>query len=264
MSTFFRLTPGSRVRIGVPVHVVNREASPGLKKGGALNLVLHTVEVMAPADAIPESVTIDLTGLDFHDSVHVSDLKLPEGCKPVSSKTDQTVVTIVPPTVMAEEAPAAAAPAATTAARPRPPPTPRRRRSGQGQRPLPPPQPRPQLRPPSPPRSKADKTSPGPAGRGFGPFAARALRGRNRSGAAMLLIAGLGNPGQRHARNRHNIGFMALAAIAGAHRIGPFRARFSGPGRGGRDRRRSASIAACAADLHERIRPQRRRSAALP
>jgi large subunit ribosomal protein L25 len=106
------------VRIGVPVHVENREASPGLKKGGALNLVLHTVEVMAPSDAIPESLTIDLTGLDFHGSVHVSDLKLPEGCKPVSSKTDQTVVTIVPPTVMAEETPAAAAPAATTAAAP--------------------------------------------------------------------------------------------------------------------------------------------------
>jgi large subunit ribosomal protein L25 len=102
------------VRIGVPVHVVNREASPGLKKGGAVNLVLHTVEVMAPADAIPESITIDLTGLDFHDSVHVSAVKLPEGCRPVSSKSDQTVVTIVPPTVMAEETPAA--PAATTAA----------------------------------------------------------------------------------------------------------------------------------------------------
>ena len=64
---FFRLIPGSRVRIGVPVHVQNREASPGLKKGGALNLVLHTVEVMAPADDIPESLTIDLAGLDFHE-----------------------------------------------------------------------------------------------------------------------------------------------------------------------------------------------------
>jgi large subunit ribosomal protein L25 len=113
---FLRLAPGSRVRIGVPVHVVNREASPGLKKGGAVNLVLHTVEVLAPADAIPESITIDLTGLDFHDSVHVSAIKLPEGCRPVSAKADQTVVTIVPPTVMTEETPAAPAAAATTAA----------------------------------------------------------------------------------------------------------------------------------------------------
>jgi large subunit ribosomal protein L25 len=111
---FLRLAPGSRVRIGVPVHVVNRDASPGLKKGGAVNLVLHAVEVMAPADSIPESITIDLTGLDFHDSIHVSALTLPEGCRPVSSKADLTVVTIVPPTVMVEDTPAA--PAAGTAA----------------------------------------------------------------------------------------------------------------------------------------------------
>jgi len=113
---FLRLAPGSRVRIGVPVHVVNREASPGLKKGGAVNLVLHAVEVMAPADTIPESITIDLAGLDFHDSIHVSALKLPDGCRPVSSKADLTVVTIVPPTVMAEETPTAPAGAAAAAA----------------------------------------------------------------------------------------------------------------------------------------------------
>jgi large subunit ribosomal protein L25 len=121
---FLRLSPGSRVRIGVPVHVVNREASPGLKKGGAVNLVLHNVEVLAPADSIPESITIDLTGLDFHDSVHVSAIKLPEGCRPVGAKADLTVVTIVPPTVMAEETPAAtatAAPAAGATAAPAPP-----------------------------------------------------------------------------------------------------------------------------------------------
>ena len=115
---FLRLIPGSRVRIGVPVHVENREASPGLKKGGTVNLVLHSVEVFAPADHIPESITIDLTGLDFADSVHVSNLKLPEGCRSVPAKTDLTVVTIVPPTVMPEEPAAAAAPAALAAAAP--------------------------------------------------------------------------------------------------------------------------------------------------
>lgn len=113
---FFRLIPGSRVRIRVPVHVENREASPGVKKGGTVNIVLHSVEVLAPVDAIPESITIDLTGLDFADSVHMSALKLPEGCRPLEARTDLTVVTIVPPTVMAEEAPAPAAAAATTAA----------------------------------------------------------------------------------------------------------------------------------------------------
>src|SRR5271170_7210177 len=73
---FLRLRAGSRVRIAVPVHVVNREASPGVKKGGAVNLVLHSIELLAPADAIPEAITIDLAGLDFHDSVHVSAVKL--------------------------------------------------------------------------------------------------------------------------------------------------------------------------------------------
>jgi large subunit ribosomal protein L25 len=117
---FLRLRAGSRVRIAVPVHVINRELSPGIKKGGAVNLVLHSVELLAPADAIPEGVTIDLAGLDFHDSVHVSMIKMPEGCKPIEGRIDFTVVTIVPPTVFQEEAVATAAtsgaPAAATAA----------------------------------------------------------------------------------------------------------------------------------------------------
>ncbi|MGD1017058.1 MAG: 50S ribosomal protein L25/general stress protein Ctc [Roseiarcus sp.] len=106
---FLRLKTGSRVRIGVPVHVINRDLSPGLKKGGAVNLVLHSVEVVAPADAIPESIVIDLDGLDFHDSVHVSKIKLPEGCRAADVRTDYTVVTIVPPTVVVEVTPVAAA-----------------------------------------------------------------------------------------------------------------------------------------------------------
>jgi large subunit ribosomal protein L25 len=111
---FFRLKAGTRVRIAVPVRVVNREASPGLKKGGAVNLVLHSVELVVPAESIPESIVVDLNGMDFHDSVHVSALKLPEGCKPADTRIDYTVVTVVPPTIYTEEAPTAAA--ATTAA----------------------------------------------------------------------------------------------------------------------------------------------------
>jgi large subunit ribosomal protein L25 len=113
---FLRLKAGSRVRIETPVHVINQELSPGVKKGGAVNLVLHSVPLWAPADAIPDSITIDLAGLDFHDSVHISGIKLPEGCKPAVTKTDLTVVTIVPPTVYKEDAPAAAATAAATTA----------------------------------------------------------------------------------------------------------------------------------------------------
>ena len=134
------------MRIGVPVHVVNREASPGIKKGGTVNLVLHTVEVLAPADDIPEAITIDLSGLDFDDSVHVSALKLPEGCRPVATKTDLTVVTIVPPTVMVEETPAAAAAAAPPQPLRRPP----RRRPAAPAKAAP-------LRPRAPPRRPAAK-----------------------------------------------------------------------------------------------------------
>jgi large subunit ribosomal protein L25 len=115
---FLRLRAGSRVRIAVPVHVVNREASPGVKKGGAVNLVLHSVELWAPADAIPDSITVDLAGLDFHDSVHISMIKLPEGCKAANTKTDLTIVTVVPPTVYKEDTPAAAV--AVTSAAPAP------------------------------------------------------------------------------------------------------------------------------------------------
>ena len=98
-----------------------------MKKGGAVNLVLHSVELSAPADAIPDSITIDLTGLDFHDSVHISTIKLPEGCRPADTKTDLTVVTIVPPTVYTGRG--AGRGAATSAA-----PRRRGRRSGQGRR----------------------------------------------------------------------------------------------------------------------------------
>ena len=113
---FLRLRAGSRVRIAIPVHVINRDASPGLKKGGTVNLVQHQVELIAPANSIPEDITVDLSGLDFHDSVHVSDLKLPEGCHPVDAKANLTVVTVVPPTVFQEEAPTAAAAAGAGAA----------------------------------------------------------------------------------------------------------------------------------------------------
>jgi large subunit ribosomal protein L25 len=113
---FLRLKAGSRVRISTPVHVVNQDKSPGIKRGGALNLVLHAIELWAPAEAIPDSITIDLNGLDIHDSVHASNIQLPEGCKPVDQRTDFTIATIVPPTVYVEEAPAAAAAAAATPA----------------------------------------------------------------------------------------------------------------------------------------------------
>jgi len=112
---FLRLKPGTRIRVDVPVHFVNHEAAPGLKRGGSLNIVRHTVQMLVPADNIPGSLTADLTGLDFNDSLHISAIKLPEGCAPTIRDRDFTVVTLAPPSARAEEA---ATPAAGAAAAP--------------------------------------------------------------------------------------------------------------------------------------------------
>jgi len=91
---FMRVGKSSRIDVAVPVHFVNEDASPGLKRGGALNIVRHEIELSCPADAIPESITVDLTGLDIGDSIHISSVKLPEGVTPVIAGRDFTVATI--------------------------------------------------------------------------------------------------------------------------------------------------------------------------
>ncbi len=109
---FLRLKPGQRVKLEVPVHFTNHEAAPGLKRGGALNIVYHAIQMWVPADDIPEAITVDLTGLDFNDSVHISAIALPKGAKPTNPDKNFTVASISPPAGGAEEAaPAAAAPA---------------------------------------------------------------------------------------------------------------------------------------------------------
>ena len=109
---FLRLKAGTRIRVDVPVHFINQEQAPGLKRGGSLNVVRHTIEMLVPADNIPESLTADLSGLDFNDSLHISAIKLPEGCTPTIRDRDFTVVTLAPPSARAEEAAAPAAAAA--------------------------------------------------------------------------------------------------------------------------------------------------------
>ncbi|HET6378359.1 MAG TPA: 50S ribosomal protein L25/general stress protein Ctc [Methylocella sp.] len=112
---FLRLKPGTSLRVEVPVHFVNQDICPGLKRGGSLNVVRHAIEMRVPADAIPEAVTVDLASLQINDSVHITEISLPEGCKPTQRERDYTIVTIVPPLVAGEEAsaaPAAAAPEA--------------------------------------------------------------------------------------------------------------------------------------------------------
>jgi len=92
---FQRVAPGSSIRVAVPVKFINQEAAPGIKRGGTLNIVRHTVEFFCPADAIPDFITADLTGLEIGHSLHISAVKLPEKIHPVIRDRDFTIATIV-------------------------------------------------------------------------------------------------------------------------------------------------------------------------
>lgn len=108
---FMRVAKDARIRIFVPVVFTDNEQSPGIKRGGVLNVVRHDIEFYCRADAIPERISISLAGLDIGDSVHISAIKLPDGVRPVIADRDFTVATVAAPTVLseAEEKPAAAA-----------------------------------------------------------------------------------------------------------------------------------------------------------
>ncbi|AXK84201.1 50S ribosomal protein L25/general stress protein Ctc [Pseudolabrys taiwanensis] len=114
---FLRVAEGASIRVNIPVHVRNGETSPGVKRGGAVNIVTHTVEVMCPADAIPGAIEVDIGDLEISHSKHLSDVQLPPSVK-VIAHGDITLVTIVPPSGYAEEQKAAADAAAAAAAAP--------------------------------------------------------------------------------------------------------------------------------------------------
>ena len=105
----YRVDEHAKIKINVPVHFKNHEASPGLKKGGALNVSLHDLEIQVPADHIPEDIMIDLTGLEIGQSIHVSDLKLPSDVAAVLK--GETVVASVTSSGASQSEEAAAAPA---------------------------------------------------------------------------------------------------------------------------------------------------------
>ncbi len=113
---FLRLRPGSFLRVNVPIHYINQDTCPGVKKGGTVNIVFTSIEMRVPADAIPDSITVDLGAAEINDSVHISAAKMPAGCKPVVSG-DFTVATIVPPAKADETATPAAAAAPKAAAK---------------------------------------------------------------------------------------------------------------------------------------------------
>ncbi|HEY6632547.1 MAG TPA: 50S ribosomal protein L25/general stress protein Ctc [Rhizobiaceae bacterium] len=111
---FLRVGRNTEVNVNVPVHFINEEKSPGLKRGGVLNIVRHEVEFHCPANAIPEFITVDLDGTNIGDSIHISSVKLPAGVKPVIADRDFTIATVAGSSAMKPEVAesAEAAPAA--------------------------------------------------------------------------------------------------------------------------------------------------------
>jgi len=122
---FMRLGKDTTIRVSIPVHVTGADVSPGVKRGGTVNLVTHAIDVVVRPEHIPAFIEVDVSELEINHSKHLDDIKLPEGVSPVRS--DLTLVTIAPPSGLADEqrdaaaaadASAASAPAAAPAAEP--------------------------------------------------------------------------------------------------------------------------------------------------
>jgi large subunit ribosomal protein L25 len=100
---FLRIGKDSVVTVQVPVHFENEEKSPGIKRGGVLNIVRHEIECACPADSIPEAIVVDLTGVNLGDSIHISAVTLPAGVKPTITDRDFTIATIAAPAGLKSE-----------------------------------------------------------------------------------------------------------------------------------------------------------------
>jgi large subunit ribosomal protein L25 len=120
---FLRVAKDATIEVAVPVEFINQEASPGLKRGGVLNIVRHDVELICPVEAIPDHITIDMTGFEVGDSIHISHVKLPANVRSSIADRDFTIATVTAPSGLksadaaadAAEAEASAAAAAAAA-----------------------------------------------------------------------------------------------------------------------------------------------------
>ena len=99
---FLRVVTGVKIRIEVPVQFINHEKSPGLKRGGVLNIVRRKIELKCPSEKIPESIIIDLDGIEIGESFKISSIKLEEGVTPTIIGRDFVIATLAAPTVMKE------------------------------------------------------------------------------------------------------------------------------------------------------------------
>ena len=97
---FLRIVKGAKVDVEVPVLFVNEGASPGLKRGGVLNIVRHELELICENDKIPDDIQIDVSGFDIGDSIHISNVKLPTGSESKITDRDFTIATIVAPSAL--------------------------------------------------------------------------------------------------------------------------------------------------------------------
>ena len=100
---FLRIGEHSQVHVNVPVHFTNEETSPGIKRGGVLNIVRHDLELICDAAQIPGQIEISLDGLDIGDSIHISSITLPKGSKSAIDDRDFTIATVVAPSAMKSE-----------------------------------------------------------------------------------------------------------------------------------------------------------------
>lgn len=106
---FLRIVKGATVHVNVPVVFENEEASPGLKRGGVLNIVRHELELVCDAEKIPHEITIDVTGFDIGESIHIHHVNLPTGSESAITDRDFTIATIAAPSALRSEEGEAAA-----------------------------------------------------------------------------------------------------------------------------------------------------------
>ncbi len=97
---FYRLSKDAKIEVDIPVVFVNQDASPGLKKGGVLNVVRHELELVCVSDKIPDQIEIDVTGKEVGDSIHISEIELPEGSESQITDRDFTIATLVAPSAL--------------------------------------------------------------------------------------------------------------------------------------------------------------------
>ena len=97
---FLRMVKGGKIDVQVPVVFANEEASPGLKKGGVLNVVRHELELVCDNNRIPSEIVIDVTGKEVGDSIHISEVTLPEGSASAITDRDFTIATLVAPSAL--------------------------------------------------------------------------------------------------------------------------------------------------------------------